>query len=121
MRSRLSPQRAKPVLAAPIKDPAHDTALPACRLRRLYPLGRMVEVLLYNLARIHNLWPIFLTHVCDILGDARPAVRSAATDALGKAVGGALAHVTARYTAGPVAWPCCIGEARWMMLGSMRR
>ena len=56
----------------------------------------MVEVLLYNLPRVHNLWPIFLTHVCDILGDARPPVRTAATDALGKAVGGALAHVTAR-------------------------
>ena len=56
----------------------------------------MVEVLLYNLPRIHNLWPIFLTHVCDILGDSRPTVRAAATEALGRAVGGALAHVTAK-------------------------
>ena len=69
------------------------TLLSCCRL---HPLTRMVEVLLYNLARIHNLWPIFLTHVCEVLGDVRPAVRAAATEALGKAVGGALAHVTRR-------------------------
>ena len=89
-----APCRGLPALSSP---PWHSLDLSDQRLSRLYPLARMVEVLLYNLPRIHNLWPIFLTHVCDILGDARPAIRAAATDALGRAVGGALAHVTARY------------------------
>lgn len=64
-------------------------------LRRLFSLSRMVDVLLYNLHRIHNLWPIFLDHLVELLSDGRPSVRAAATDALGRAVGGALAHVTA--------------------------
>ena len=59
----------------------------------------MVDVLLYNLHRIHNLWPIFLDHLVELLSDGRPAVRAAATEALGRAVGGALAHVTAGYAA----------------------
>lgn len=64
-------------------------------LLRLFSLARMVDVLLYNLHRIHNLWPIFLDHLVELLSDGRPSVRAAATDAVGRAVGGALAHVTA--------------------------
>lgn len=62
---------------------------------KLFSLARMVDVLLYNLHRIHNLWPIFLDHLVELLSDGRPSVRAAATDAVGQAVGGALAHVTA--------------------------
>ena len=63
---------------------------------RLFSLARMVEVLLYNLHRIHNLWPIFLDHIVELLSDGRTAVRAVATEALSRAVGGALAHVTSR-------------------------
>ncbi|KAK9811035.1 hypothetical protein WJX73_008056 [Symbiochloris irregularis] len=61
---------------------------------KLFSLARMVEVLLYNLHRIHHLWPIFLDHLGELLTDERASVRAAAIDALGRAVGGALAHVT---------------------------
>jgi hypothetical protein len=60
-------------------------------LRRLYALGRMVDVLLYNLGRIHDLWPILLDHLMELLADAKPAVRAAAVDAAGRALAGALA------------------------------
>ena len=61
---------------------------------RLYALSRMVEVLLYNLHRLHDLWPIFLEHVVEVLGDPKASIRSSALEALGKAIGGALADVT---------------------------
>lgn len=62
-------------------------------MRRLFALGRMVEVLLFNLHRLHDLWPIFLEHVVEVLGDSRAAIRAATLEALGKAIGGALASV----------------------------
>ena len=60
-------------------------------LRRLFALGRMVDVLLYNLGRIHDLWPILLDHAVELLSDAKAPVRAAAIDALGRALAGALA------------------------------
>lgn len=36
------------------------TRFPMLRRRRLFALNRMVEVLLYNKARIYDLWAIFL-------------------------------------------------------------
>ncbi len=59
--------------------------------RRLFALGRMVDVLLHNLARIHDLWPLLLDHLVELLGDPRPPVREAAVDALGRALAGGLA------------------------------
>lgn len=53
----------------------------------------MVDVLLFNLHRLHDLWPVFVEHVVEILGDPRPATRLATLDALGKAVGGCLVSV----------------------------
>ena len=55
---------------------------------RLYALGRMVDVLLYNLARIHDLWPILLDHLIELLADAKPGVRASAVDAAGRALAG---------------------------------
>lgn len=55
----------------------------------------MVEVVLTNLQRIDQLWPIFLSHIIQLLGHAKTSIRNAATDALGKAVVGALSHVNA--------------------------
>ena len=60
---------------------------------RLFALGRMVDVLLFNLHRLHDLWPVFVEHVVDVLGDPRPGIRGATLEALGKAVGGCLASV----------------------------
>jgi len=62
---------------------------------RLYALVRMVEVVLTNLQRIDQLWPIFLSHVMELLGHAKTSIRNAAVDALAKAVVGALSHVNA--------------------------
>ena len=53
----------------------------------------MVEVLLANLHRLHDLWPVFLEHIVEALGDARAPFRSATLDCLNKAIGGALASV----------------------------
>ena len=64
-----------------------------CYFCRLFALGRMVDVLLYNLHRLHDLWPVFVEHVVEILGDPRPGIRSAILEALGKAIGGCLASV----------------------------
>ena len=55
----------------------------------------MVEVVLTNLQRIDQLWPIFLSHIIQLLGHPKTSIRNAATDALGKAVVGALSHVNA--------------------------
>jgi hypothetical protein len=57
----------------------------------LFALSRMVDVVLYNQARVHNLWPILLDHVVELLSDSKAAVRAAAVDALGRALMGALA------------------------------
>lgn len=62
---------------------------------RLYALVRMVEVVLTNLQRIDELWPIFLSHVMELLSHPKTSIRNAATDALGKAVVGALSHFNA--------------------------
>lgn len=53
----------------------------------------MVDVLLYNLHRLHDLWPVFVEHVVEVLGDPRQGIRAATLEALGKAVGGCLASV----------------------------
>ena len=55
----------------------------------------MVEVVLTNLQRIDQLWPIFLSHVMELLAHAKSSIRNAAVDALTKAVVGALSHVNA--------------------------
>lgn len=83
----------------PTLEHQHDNTHVSCDgvLRRLFSLARMVEVLLYNLHRIHHLWPIFLDHLGELLTDERASVRAAAIEALGRAVGGALAHVTSGY------------------------
>ncbi len=52
-----------------------------------------MDVLLYNLHRLHDLWPVFVEHVVDILGDPRLGIRGATLEALGKAIGGCLASV----------------------------
>lgn len=62
---------------------------------RLHALVRMVEVVLTNLQRIDQLWPIFLSHIIQLLGHPKISIRNAATDSLGKAVVGALSHVNA--------------------------
>ena len=62
-------------------------------LYRLYALVRMVEVVLTNLQRIDQLWPIFLSHVMELLSHPKASIRNAAVDALAKAVVGALSHV----------------------------
>ncbi len=62
---------------------------------RLYALVRMVEVVLTNLQRIDQLWPIFLSHVMELMSHAKTSIRNAAIDALAKAVVGALSHVSA--------------------------
>ena len=58
---------------------------------RLFALGRMVDVLRVNLHRLRALWPAFHAHVSALLADGRPPVRAAAVDALGRALGAALA------------------------------
>ena len=44
--------------------------------RRLFALSRMVEVLLYNLARLHDFWPLLLDHVVELLSDSRAPART---------------------------------------------
>lgn len=51
----------------------------------------MVDVLLYNLTRVHDLWPLLLDHIVELLSDSKAPVRTAAVDALGRALTGALA------------------------------
>ena len=60
----------------------------------------MVEVVLTNLQRIDQLWPIFLSHVMELLSHPKTSIRNAAVDALAKAVLGALSHVSALADAG---------------------
>ena len=59
---------------------------------RLFALGRMVDILLYNMSRIYDLWGIFLSHVLEVLASPKPALRSAAMEAVGTAINGALAE-----------------------------
>ena len=58
---------------------------------RLFALSRMVEVLLYNLSRLHDLWPLLLDHIVELLSDNRAPARLAAIEALSRALVGALA------------------------------
>lgn len=60
---------------------------------RLFALGRMVETLLFNVARIHSLWPTFLNHLMEVLGNQKIAVRIAGLDALAKATSGILLRI----------------------------
>lgn len=69
-------------------------------LCRLYALVRMVEVVLTDLQRIDQLWPIFLSHVMELLSHPKTSIRNAAVDALSKAVLGALSHVNALVDSG---------------------
>lgn len=57
---------------------------------KMFALERMVEVLIFNIHRIYDLWGIFLSHVLEIVDDPKPLVRVAAIDALGRAIEGAL-------------------------------
>ena len=66
---------------------APDALLCPCRL---YALERMVQVLHFNMHRIYDLWGIFLSHVLEVLASAKAALRTAAMDAVGKAITGAL-------------------------------
>ena len=50
-----------------------------------------MDVLRVNLHRLCALWPAFHAHISALLADARPPVRAAAVDALGRALGAALA------------------------------
>ena len=52
----------------------------------------MVDVLHYNMNRIYDLWGIFLSHVLEVLASPKPALRSAAMEAVGTAINGALAE-----------------------------
>ncbi len=61
-------------------------------MRRLYALERMVQVLHFNMGRIYDLWGIFLSHVLEVLASSKAALRTAAMDAVGKAITGALAR-----------------------------
>ena len=58
---------------------------------RLFALSRMVEVLLYNLGRLHDFWPLLLDHIVELLSDNRAPARLAAIEALSRALVGALA------------------------------
>ncbi len=80
--------------------PRRALAERTARRRRLFALGRMVDVLRVNLARLPALWPVFQGHVEALLADPRPPVRAAAIEALGRALGCALA-TPGRPDAGP--------------------
>ena len=69
----------------------------------------MVEVVLTNLQRIDQLWPIFLSHVMELLSHPKASIRNAAVDALAKAVVGALSHVNALAEGGHE-------KVRWLVL-----
>lgn len=58
---------------------------------RLNALNRMVETLLYNLERLQDLWPIFLSHIMELFRSNNLQVRNSAIDALDKTLMGALA------------------------------
>ena len=64
---------------------------PSTHARRLFALSRMVEVLLYNLVRLHDFWPLLLDHIVELLSDTRAPARLAAIEALNRALIGALA------------------------------
>lgn len=66
---------------------------------KLYALVRMVEVILTNLQRINHLWPIFLSHVMELLSHPKGSIRNAAIEALAKAVVGALSHIKSAVNA----------------------
>ena len=59
----------------------------------------MVEVILTNLQRINQLWPIFLSHVMELLSHPKGSIRNAAIEALAKAVVGALSHIKSAVAA----------------------
>ena len=72
---------------------------------KMYALNRMVEVLLYNVHRIYDLWGIFLSHVLEVVDDTKRPVRAAAIDALGKAIIGALAVLPSANASSPSVLP----------------
>lgn len=61
-------------------------------VRRLFALGRMVDVLHVNMGRVYDLWGIFLAHVLEVLASPKLTLRAAAMDAVAKAINGALAR-----------------------------
>ena len=77
----------------------------------------MVEVVLTNLQRIDQLWPIFLSHVMELLSHPKASIRNAAVDALAKAVVGALSHVNALAEGGHEKVHWLVAVMMMMMLG----
>ncbi|GMH33400.1 hypothetical protein BSKO_01234 [Bryopsis sp. KO-2023] len=55
-----------------------------------FTLKRMVDVLLRNLHRIHDLWGVFLTHIIEIVNNSSKDIRAEAISALDRAVTGAV-------------------------------
>ena len=64
-----------------------------CLSCRLYAVVRMVEVVLHNMPRIQQLWPIFEDHVAKTITHPKQGIRTATIDALGKAVVGTLTRL----------------------------
>lgn len=58
-------------------------------------------MLLYNLTRVHDLWPLLLDHIVELLSDSKAPVRTAAVDALGRALTGALAACVSQVSQVP--------------------
>ena len=75
---------------------------------RLFALGRMVDVLHFNMERIYDLWGIFLAHVLEVLASPKLAVRAAAMDAVGSAINGALQRREAAAASPPGGGPISI-------------
>eukprot|EP00884_Botryococcus_braunii_P011071 jgi/Botrbrau1/19966/Bobra.0059s0082.1 len=67
---------------------------------RLFALQRMVDVVLHNVGRIHDLWSILLDHIVEVLGEAKPPLRASGTEALGRAIGGALTSLHSTSSSG---------------------
>ena len=44
----------------------HTSQAPVGALPRLHALDRMVDMILVNVTRAHDLWPIFLAHVLEV-------------------------------------------------------
>ncbi len=60
----------------------------------LHALNRMVGIILANLPRILDLWPIFLSHVLEVLGSPYPRIRAIALEALEHTITAALGSKT---------------------------
>ena len=72
-----------------------------------------MQVLHFNMHRIYDLWGIFLSHVLEVLASAKAALRTAAMDAVGKAITGALDR--------PVPARECRRASLWTLTGTRGR